>query len=64
MSYKLALQDVKKAIQNIINDHTDYISEGRCSDWEEYIRHVAAIAALDKVNLSLEDILALRDTVD
>ena len=64
MSYKLALQDVKKAVQNIRHDHTEYISEGRCSDWGEYTSHVAAIAALDRVTQTLEDILANRDSVD
>ena len=64
MSFKLALQTVEKEVSNIRKSYTDYISDGRCSDWGEYTSHVAAIAALDRVTQTLEDILANRDTVD
>ena len=64
MSFKLALQTVEKEVSNIRKSYTDYISDGRCSAWGEYTSHVAAIAALDRVTQTLEDILANRDNID
>ena len=64
MSVKLALQTAQNAVLDIRISYTEYVAEGRCSNWDEYIRSAGAISALDRVSMALEDLIADRDSID
>ena len=55
MSYVNALQSIRKALNEIIEDYTTHIAEGRCENWEEYVRFSGSVAALRRVERMMED---------